>query len=144
MHMKKTNEDHRHEEDGHEDHGHEEDGHEDHAREEDEHEDHGHGEDDYHHDHGDIDPHVWIDPILTKEMAGQILASMIEEMPEQQQVLRLTIRIWRNNLMGLMQSSVKWQQMPSARNSSSPMQHTATGNSDMVLNRLPLQASHHR
>ncbi len=69
--------------------------------EEDEHEDHAREEDDYHHDHGDIDPHVWIDPILTKEMAGQILASMIEEMPEQQQAFETNYRNLAEQLDGL-------------------------------------------
>ena len=56
-----------------------------HAEYKDEQETDDHAEHNHHH-HGDVDPHVWIDPILTKEMASQILATLIEKMPEQQQI----------------------------------------------------------
>ncbi|WP_100400657.1 metal ABC transporter solute-binding protein, Zn/Mn family [Bacillus sp. FJAT-44742] len=77
--------DHSHEEDehGHDDHTHEEDehGHDDHAHEEDEdhsHDDHGHS-----HDHGDEDPHVWLDPVLSIEMAENIKEALVEVNPEE-------------------------------------------------------------
>ncbi|MFC5713998.1 metal ABC transporter solute-binding protein, Zn/Mn family [Thalassorhabdus alkalitolerans] len=89
--------DHGHEEDehehddehGHDHHAHEEDehahddehGHDDHAHEEDEdhsHDDHGHS-----HDHGDEDPHVWLDPVLSIEMAENIKEALVEVNPEE-------------------------------------------------------------
>ncbi|WP_071393762.1 metal ABC transporter solute-binding protein, Zn/Mn family [Bacillus tuaregi] len=55
--------------DDHSDHGHEEEhdaGHE---------EEHGHS-------HGDIDPHVWLDPIYSKELAQSIKNALVEKSPE--------------------------------------------------------------
>jgi zinc transport system substrate-binding protein len=34
------------------------------------------------HDHGDLDPHVWLDPILSIDLANNIKNSLIELMPE--------------------------------------------------------------
>ena len=41
---------------------------------------HGTAEDD--HKHGDIDPHVWLDPIYSKELAESIKDALIKQMPE--------------------------------------------------------------
>lgn len=41
----------------------------------------GHEEDDGHH-HGDIDPHVWLDPIYSKQLAEAIKNELIKQMPE--------------------------------------------------------------
>lgn len=59
-------EEHKHEEYGH--HDHDEDKHEkhkEHDHEEEHHEEHGH-------DHGGLDPHIWLDPILVKTQAKNI------------------------------------------------------------------------
>lgn len=53
---------------------HEEDTHE-HAHEEEEHHDDGHN-------HGDIDPHVWIDPLYAKELAEAIKDELVTQLPE--------------------------------------------------------------
>jgi zinc transport system substrate-binding protein len=37
------------------------------------------------HKHGDIDPHVWLDPIYAKEMAESIRVALIEQMPEKEE-----------------------------------------------------------
>ncbi|MEZ0479792.1 metal ABC transporter solute-binding protein, Zn/Mn family [Planococcus sp. SSTMD024] len=67
------------------DHGHEED---EHGHEEDA---HGHeGEDDSHeeesghegHDHGSTDPHVWISPVLSQELAASVRDALTEKDPE--------------------------------------------------------------
>ncbi|MEK3889674.1 metal ABC transporter solute-binding protein, Zn/Mn family [Bacillus sp. FSL K6-3431] len=85
------------EEVAHEDHNHGEEEADSHA--EATHEEHNHGEeeadnhaeatheehDNQGHDHGDVDPHVWIDPVLMKELASNVLVSMTEKMPEQKQ-----------------------------------------------------------
>lgn len=43
-----------------------------------------HGEDDHdHHHHGDVDPHVWIDPVYAKDLALAIKEALIKKMPEQ-------------------------------------------------------------
>lgn len=73
-------------EEEHEDHdeheGHDDHGHEDHDHEE-EHEDHDdHGHDDHHdHDHGEYDPHTWLDPLLVVKMVGEIKESLINMDP---------------------------------------------------------------
>jgi len=41
--------------------------------------DHGHGED---HDHGDMDPHVWLDPVLSIEMAEGVKDKLSELDPD--------------------------------------------------------------
>lgn len=57
-------------------------------KEEGETEDHHHGEEgheeeehDGHHHHGDIDPHVWLDPIYSKQLAETIKDELIKQMP---------------------------------------------------------------
>jgi zinc transport system substrate-binding protein len=59
---------------------HEEETHEGESHEEDSHEEESHEHDT--HQHGDIDPHVWLDPIYSKEMALGIKDSLVELMPE--------------------------------------------------------------
>ncbi|MDZ5472620.1 zinc ABC transporter substrate-binding protein [Bacillus sp. 31A1R] len=68
-----------HEEEGHDHEGeenHEEEGH-DHEGEEN-HEEEGHEE----HNHGDVDPHVWIDPVYSKDLAEAIKNELIVLLPE--------------------------------------------------------------
>lgn len=50
------------------------------------HEDHDHheGEHDDHH-HGDIDPHVWLSPIIAKDLALSIKNELITALPEQEE-----------------------------------------------------------
>ncbi len=47
----------------------------------------GHSEEetDNGHSHGDIDPHVWIDPIYAKEMANSIKEALITELPQNEE-----------------------------------------------------------
>ncbi len=81
--------DHAHEEDVHahdEDvHAHDEDAH---AHEEDAHaheEESSHaGEDHDDHNHGDIDPHVWLSPTISQELALAIKDELVKTMPEQE------------------------------------------------------------
>ncbi|MBY0146490.1 metal ABC transporter solute-binding protein, Zn/Mn family [Neobacillus niacini] len=54
------------------------------SAEEHEHEEEGH--EDEKHDHGDFNPHVWLDPIYSKEMAAVIKDSLVEKMPGNKQV----------------------------------------------------------
>ncbi|AZU63686.1 metal ABC transporter solute-binding protein, Zn/Mn family [Neobacillus mesonae] len=46
-------------------------------------EDPDHEEDPDHDHHGDINPHVWLDPVYSKEMAGVIRDHLIQKMPQQ-------------------------------------------------------------
>lgn len=61
------------------------DHHDDHDHEHGEDHDHGPGHDDHGHVHGDYDPHVWLDPVLSIEMAEQIKQLLVELMPEQEE-----------------------------------------------------------
>ncbi|MFC0472519.1 metal ABC transporter solute-binding protein, Zn/Mn family [Halalkalibacter kiskunsagensis] len=81
-------------EEEHEEHGHEEEHdheHEEHGHEE-EHEEHGNEkehdhEEDHEHDHShDEDPHVWLDPIHSITLAENIKNTLIELLPEQEEI----------------------------------------------------------
>ncbi|GAM16434.1 metal ABC transporter solute-binding protein, Zn/Mn family [Mesobacillus selenatarsenatis] len=65
-----------HNEDGSAQEGHDEEGHD-----EEEHADEEHADKDGH-DHGDLDPHVWLDPIYANELALAIKEQLAEKMPE--------------------------------------------------------------
>ncbi|OLS35813.1 metal ABC transporter solute-binding protein, Zn/Mn family [Bacillus sp. MRMR6] len=55
--------------------------HDDHADEA--HDDHANeAHEDEEHSHGDINPHVWLDPIYSKEIAAEIKEALIKKMPE--------------------------------------------------------------
>ncbi|WP_413379850.1 metal ABC transporter solute-binding protein, Zn/Mn family [Alkalihalobacillus sp. 1P02AB] len=79
--------DHGHEEE-HEGHdhseGHEEEheGHDHSEGHEEEHDDHDHSEDGYDHHHGDQDPHLWLDPLLSISMAENVKKALVELKPE--------------------------------------------------------------
>lgn len=44
--------------------------------------DHAHEEEDHEHHHGDVDPHVWIDPIYAKDLAEAIKNELADMLPE--------------------------------------------------------------
>ncbi|KQI72407.1 zinc ABC transporter substrate-binding protein [Loktanella sp. 5RATIMAR09] len=60
--------DHGHEDHGHDDHGHDDHGHDDHG-----HDDHG---DEHAHDHGDYDPHAWLDPVVAQTWVSAIAGEL--------------------------------------------------------------------
>ncbi|AJD91863.1 hypothetical protein JMA_25460 [Jeotgalibacillus malaysiensis] len=65
-------------------HAHEE---EEHAHDEEHaHEDEEHADEEGHegHNHGDTDPHVWLDPVLSQSLAESVKDTLIEEMPDQE------------------------------------------------------------
>ncbi|TFD98147.1 metal ABC transporter solute-binding protein, Zn/Mn family [Jeotgalibacillus sp. R-1-5s-1] len=81
-------EEHAHGEEEHaegEEHAHGEEEHaegEEHAHDE---EEHAHEEEGHEgHDHGDTDPHLWLDPVLSQSLAESIKDSLVEKMPEQE------------------------------------------------------------
>ena len=76
-----------HEEDGHDEDEHDEDEHdedeEEHHEEEEEHdEDEEHGHDEHGHEHGEFDPHVWMDPTLVTAWAEEIAEALAEVDPD--------------------------------------------------------------
>ena len=81
-HAHDDEDDHEHEED--EDHEHEdEEGHEDeddHAH--DDEDDHEHEEDEHAHDHGDLDPHMWLDPVLAVAQVERIRDAFVSIDPD--------------------------------------------------------------
>ncbi|MTH54430.1 adhesin [Bacillus mangrovi] len=75
-----SEEEHNHEEEAHseEEHNHEEDAH---SEEEHNHEEDAHSEEEGH-THGDKDPHVWLDPIRSIQMAENIKDALVKKDPE--------------------------------------------------------------
>lgn len=61
-------------------------------------EEHADHEDEEEHDHGDFNPHVWLDPIYSKEMASVIRDSLVEKMPENKEVLDQNFQQLANEL----------------------------------------------
>ena len=76
-----------HEDEGHSDEAeHEEEHADEHGAESEEGHDHeGESEEGPDHNHGDIDPHVWLDPLYSKELAESIKDALVEKMPEQKE-----------------------------------------------------------
>lgn len=106
---------HSHEEDGHDSHDHEED-HNSHSHEEDRHVSHDHEEDhDSHkhddeeydhthsHDHGEFDPHVWISPLLSIELATTIKDTLIKASPEKKDAFEQNYEGLKKDLLELNQ-----------------------------------------
>ncbi|WP_112180051.1 metal ABC transporter solute-binding protein, Zn/Mn family [Paraliobacillus zengyii] len=74
------NYEHEHEEES-EEHAHDEEESEEHTYEEEEAE----STEDDGHDHGDVDPHVWLDPMLSVSLAENIKEELVAKMPEQEE-----------------------------------------------------------
>ncbi|MCM3742539.1 zinc ABC transporter substrate-binding protein [Sporosarcina luteola] len=70
--------------------GHEEEGH-------DEHDEEGHDQ----HAHGQFDPHVWISPKLSIELAASIKEALISTMPDQQEAFEKNFDLLEDDLMEL-------------------------------------------
>ncbi len=74
-----------HEDDDHDDHGHSEHRDEEEAQQEEHHEDeHAEHADHHGHDHGAFDPHTWLDPILSIEVAPEITKQLTTLDPAKQ------------------------------------------------------------
>lgn len=79
---------------------HRDEGHEEHA-----HDEHVEGDDyDGHHDHGDIDPHMWLDPIYSKQLAETIKDELIKQMPDNKEAFEENFESLIEELDGLDQS----------------------------------------
>lgn len=70
-----------------EEHAHEEEHHDEHEEE------HAHEE---HHHHHDIDPHVWLDPLLAEQLAERIKDALIELKPEAKDDFEANFKILQN------------------------------------------------
>jgi len=62
-------------------HEHEEDDHEGHDHDEDDHADHDHEADHDDHHHGEVDPHMWLDPLNARAFAAAMAATLAENDP---------------------------------------------------------------
>lgn len=84
---------------------HEEDEHDEHAEDTHEHDDEDHdehAEESHHdHDHGAFDPHVWISPTLSIELANSIKEALIAKMPEQKETFEKNYDVLADQLMEL-------------------------------------------
>ena len=88
-----------------EDHDHEEEGHDEHEGEA--HEEEGHEG----HNHGDIDPHVWLSPILAQDLALAVKDELVAALPEQEEVFNENYDQLISELLSLDQD---FEQMASA------------------------------
>ncbi|MED3570671.1 metal ABC transporter solute-binding protein, Zn/Mn family [Cytobacillus praedii] len=67
------------------------------THEEEEHEeDHSHDDDGHH--HGDVDPHVWIDPMYAKDLAEAIKTALTDKMPEHKDEFEANYRLLTDEL----------------------------------------------
>lgn len=69
-----------------------------HHHDEDEHDEHGHEEE---HDHGQFDPHVWISPTLSIELATSIKESLVATMPAEAETFEKNFDMLEDDLMDL-------------------------------------------
>ncbi|WP_342528789.1 zinc ABC transporter substrate-binding protein [Chryseomicrobium sp. FSL W7-1435] len=96
-----------HAEDGHSEDEHAEDGHseDEHAEEghsEDEHAEEGHSEDSHAgHDHGALDPHLWISPTLSVELAKSIRNELVEASPENEEFFNENFAALEEDILAL-------------------------------------------
>jgi zinc transport system substrate-binding protein len=52
-----------------------------------------HSEEEDHHHHGDIDPHVWLDPIFAKELAIAIKEELVTKLPAEEEILEENLQV---------------------------------------------------
>lgn len=62
---------------------------------------HGHGEEADGHDHGSEDPHIWLDPIISLQMAETIKDQLIEMKPGQEALYSENFEILKNDIEAL-------------------------------------------
>lgn len=59
------------------------------------------GLEEHEHDHGQFDPHVWISPVLSIELASSIKDALISKMPDQQETFEKNFDLLEDDLMEL-------------------------------------------
>lgn len=72
--------------------------------EHDEGDEHGHAHDEDDHDHGDLDPHIWLDPLRMIEMGEIITNKLIELKPEDEENFTENFAILKENMTELDQA----------------------------------------
>lgn len=65
------------------------------------HEDEEEGHEEHGHEHGQFDPHVWISPVLSIELADSIKEALISKMPDQQEAFEKNFDLLEDDLMEL-------------------------------------------
>jgi zinc transport system substrate-binding protein len=55
-------------------------------------------DEEHHHDHGDIDPHVWLDPIYAKDLAVAIKEELVKKLPAEKELLEENLQLLVNDL----------------------------------------------
>ncbi|TKD68221.1 metal ABC transporter solute-binding protein, Zn/Mn family [Pseudalkalibacillus hwajinpoensis] len=56
------------------------------------------------HDHGDINPHIWIDPILSIQLAENIKDTLVDLAPEKKEMFEKNFKALKNDLLALDES----------------------------------------
>jgi len=67
---------------------------------EEEHED-GEEKDEHGHDHGGVDPHAWLDPVLAQDMVAEITTALVATFPEAQATLETNAQTLNSELAAL-------------------------------------------
>lgn len=101
LHKSDEHNDEKHEEDHDE---HVEEHTEDHADEHDEHEEEEHEEEEHeddHHQHGEYDPHTWLDPILAQDMIAEITEHLSEISPDNAKHFETNAQVLTNRFQEL-------------------------------------------
>jgi zinc transport system substrate-binding protein len=63
-----------------------------------------HSEEEHHDDHGDIDPHVWLDPIYAKELANTIKEELVTKLPAEEEIFEENLQLLVSELETLHKS----------------------------------------
>ncbi|MFS0821706.1 metal ABC transporter solute-binding protein, Zn/Mn family [Bacillus sp. 1P02SD] len=84
-----------------EDHDHHSDSDSEESHSHDEHQEGESGTEEHHHHHGDVDPHVWLDPVLAIELAENVLHTLEDLKPEAKEDFEKNFKELRANLLEL-------------------------------------------
>jgi zinc transport system substrate-binding protein len=55
-------------------------------------------QEEHHHDHGDIDPHVWLDPVYAKDIAVAIKEKLVTKLPAEKELLEENLQLLVSDL----------------------------------------------
>ncbi|MFC0274006.1 metal ABC transporter solute-binding protein, Zn/Mn family [Metabacillus herbersteinensis] len=89
-----------HDEEAHDEGAHDEEAHDEEAHDEEAHDEEGHDEEG-HAEHGDTDPHIWLDPILSIQLAENIKNALVELNPDEKETFEKNFESLKSDLESL-------------------------------------------
>ncbi|MGB0662634.1 MAG: zinc ABC transporter substrate-binding protein [Pontibacterium sp.] len=96
---------------GHDAHHDEHESHDEHDEHHDEHEEHAGHDDNHHHDHGGVDPHIWLDPLAALEVAEKVAQKLTAAQPASAAEVNANLANFRQNIIAL-DSTIKAKLAP--------------------------------